>query len=137
MFFIDNDFEIIMNARVGQTILKEDLCESIMNLSENTLAVVLLDENGRTKNMKIREDGVFSSLSPARRDAMFNDAAFRQMMRKEFDKDVGKEEYTLTKRVKIIFISFPINDSLLIVVTQPFIDTYHICKKILKALSQN
>ncbi len=36
----------------------------------------------------------------ARRTVLFDDLALRQIMRREFDCDVGKEEYTLTKRIK-------------------------------------
>lgn len=108
-----------------------------MNLNENTIMVAQLDENGKINEMEVRDDSVFSSLSPLRRTAMFDDLVLCQMRRKEFDNEIGKEEYTITKRIKMILITFPIKDSFLIVATQPFIDTYHICKKILKTIEEN
>ncbi len=122
-------------AQVQPISQKTSLCESIINLSENILAAVLVDEEGRVKEMKICDDSPFSNLSPARRAVLFDDLVLRQIMRREFDIDGGKEEYTLTKRNRMILISFPINGSVLIVATQPFVETYHICKKILKTLA--
>ncbi len=124
-----------MNAQVKPVTQNTRLCESILGLSENTLAVALVDEEGKVREMKIRDESIFNKLSPARRAALFDDLTSRQIMRREFDNDIGKEEYTLTRRIRMILISFPFDGSVLIVATQPFIDTYRICKKILKALS--
>ncbi len=126
-----------MNAQVEPRLLKEGLCKTVLNLSKDALAAILVDEKGRVKEMEVCDECTFVEIKPARRAALFEDLALRQMMRREFDNEVGQEEYTLTKRIKMIVISFPISDLLLIVATQPFIDTYHICKKILKTIQKN
>lgn len=126
-----------MKTQTKSALLKFDLCQSIIDLNENTLVAALVDENGKIKEMKVRDNSLFNNLSPSRRTTMFDDLVLCHMRRKEFDDDIGKEEYTLTKRIRMNLISFPIRDSLLIVTTQPFIDTYHICKKILKTIKES
>jgi hypothetical protein len=123
-----------MAAQVEPSLLKKGICASVIQSNENMIASVLVDEKGRVKEMEISDDDIFGNLSAVRRARLFDDLVLRQIMRREFDGDCGLEEYTLTKRSKMNLISFPINDSFLIVVTQPFIDTYHTCKKILKII---
>lgn len=124
-----------MSPRLESYLVEKGLCESLAGLNENMLAVVLVDDRGRIIDIKRGGSGSFDEVSEARRTALFEDLALRHIMRNEFAEEGGKEEYTITKRHKMIIFSFPINGLLLIVITDPFIDTYHLCKKVLKKIA--
>jgi hypothetical protein len=66
------------------------------------------------------------------RQKMYMELALRVSMRMEFDYCFGKVKYSASRREKVVMISFPINNTVLLVSTEPNVDIDRTSRKIMK-----
>lgn len=69
------------------------------------------------------------------RQKMYMELALRVSMRMEFDYCLGKVRYSASRREKTVMISFPINNTVLLVSTEPNVDIDKTARKIMKLCS--
>jgi len=92
----------------------EKLCESAKKADSKIRFAGLINSRGR-----LIAGGMVSSkkaLEDEKKDEMlFMELALRVKMRREFDDDLGKVKFSMSFREKLIVMSFPIEDDVLMV----------------------
>ena len=66
---------------------------------------------------------------------LYMELVLRAKMRREFDKVLGPVKFAMSYREKVIIMSFPVNDNVLLLSTEKGIDFSAIPFKIMKMLS--
>ena len=107
---------------------------------------LLLQENeirfaGLINNMgKLVAGGFKEGVQPledqAEQQKMFMELALRVSMRMEFDYSLGPVKYSASRREKVVMMSFPINNNVLMVSIVPSIDIDKFAQKILKIIGK-
>jgi hypothetical protein len=76
--------------------------------------------------------GVLPLEDDAERQKMYMELALRVSMRMEFDYSLGKVKYSASRREKSVMMSFPINNTVLLISAEPDVDIDKTAKKIMK-----
>ena len=71
------------------------------------------------------------------RQKMYMELALRVSMRMDFDYCLGKVKYSASRREKAVMMSFPINNTVLLVSAEPDVDIDKTAKKIMKLCGLN
>lgn len=112
----------------------EKTCKRVMDLDPKIRFVGLVNEKGRLVAGGMR-DGL-RSLEDLRDDEMlYMELVLRAKMRREFDKVLGPVQFAMSYREKIIVMSFPLNDDVLLLSAEKGIDFAELPFKILKILA--
>jgi hypothetical protein len=82
------------------------------------------------------KDGVSPYEDEAERQKMFMELALRVSMRMEFDYSLGPVKYSASRREKVVMMSFPINNNVLMISADPSIDIEKFAKKSLKIIGK-
>ncbi|MCH8323570.1 MAG: hypothetical protein IH813_00445 [Thaumarchaeota archaeon] len=96
---------------------------------------------GLINNMgKLVVGGFREGISPyedeAERQKMFMELALRVSMRMEFDYSLGPVKFSASRREKVVMMSFPINNNVLMISADPSIDIEKFAKKTLKIIGK-
>ena len=96
---------------------------------------------GLINNMgKLVAGGFKEGISPyedeAERRKMFMELALRVSMRMEFDYSLGPVKYSASRREKVVMLSFPINNNVLMISAVPSIDIEKFAQKTLKIIGK-
>jgi len=84
-------------------------CQDIFNFDEKIRSARVINGRGRLIAGGMRPG--LSSLEEEKRDEMmFMELSLRARMRHEFDSEFGKVKFAMSYREKVIFISFPLPD---------------------------
>lgn len=92
----------------------ESVCQKIQKLSDKIRFAGVINDKGRlvAGGMKSGQQ----SLEDSKRDEMlFMELALRVRMRGEFNEDFGAVKFSLSYREKVIVMSFPIQNNILLV----------------------
>ncbi len=109
------------------------LCEEILELDPAIRFTAVITDKGQVLTGKKR---AIKFLVPAiEKEMLFTEVALRVRLRREFDKQLGPVNFSLSHRKKIVIISFPYNNRILFVSADTFIDLGKIPFKILEILS--
>jgi len=112
----------------------EKLCKKVMELDPKIRFAGIINERGRLFAGGMREG--FKSLEAKGDDEMlYMELVLRAKMRREFDKVLGPVKFAMSYREKVIIMSFPVNDDVLLLSTENGIDFSTIPFKIMKLLS--
>ncbi len=82
------------------------------------------------------KDGIKPLEDEAEQRKMFMELALRVSMRMEFDYSLGPVKYSASRREKAVMLSFPINNNVLLVSTEPSIEIEQFAQKILKSIGK-
>lgn len=111
----------------------DKVCKKVMDLDPKIRFAGIINEKGRLFAGGMKE-GV-KSLEETRDDEMlYMQLVLRAKMRREFDKVLGSVEFALSYREKVIIMSFPMKDHVLLLSTEKEIDISEIPFKVLKIL---
>lgn len=107
----------------------EQKCDRLLELDEIRFAGLIsnmgkLVGGGFKKGITPLEDG-------AERQKMYMELALHVSMRMEFDYCLGPVKYTASRREKAVMMSFPINNKVLLISTETWVDIEKLAKKIL------
>lgn len=72
----------------------------------------------------------------AERQKMYMELALRVSMRMEFDYSLGPVKYSASRREKVVMLSFPINNNVLMVSADVSIDIDKFANKVLKIIGK-
>ncbi len=109
------------------------ICNSILSVDPKIRFVGVINERGRLVAGGMKEN--VEPLESEKDDEMiFMELALRVKMRKEFDKQLGPVNFSMSSRERALAISVPINDDILYVVAEPDADFGTLPKKILKII---
>ncbi len=82
------------------------------------------------------KDGIKPLEDEAEQRKMFMELALRVSMRMEFDYSLGPVKYSASRREKAVMLSFPINNNVLLVSTEPSVDIDQFAQKILRSIGK-
>ncbi|MDE1765800.1 MAG: hypothetical protein KGI27_05920 [Thaumarchaeota archaeon] len=112
----------------------EKVCKKVMELDSRIRFVGLINEKGRLVGGGMRNG--LKSLEDSRDDEMlYMELVLRAKMRREFDKVLGPVQFAMSYREKVIIMSFPLEDSVMLLSAEKGISFSEIPFKVLKILS--
>lgn len=112
----------------------EKICKKVMELDPKIRFVGLINEKGRLIGGGMRSG--LKSLEEAKDDEMlYMELVLRAKMRREFDKVLGPVKFAMSYREKVIIMSFPLKDNVLLLSAEKGVDISEIPFQILKILS--
>src|SRR5574337_366734 len=113
---------------------KDELCKQVLELDSRIRFAGLINENGRLVAGGMKPG--FKSLEDSRDDEMlYMELVLRAKMRREFDKVLGPVQFAMSYREKVIIMSFPLKDSVLLISAEKGVNFSEIPFKVLKILS--
>ena len=115
----------------GQILNYQEICESIKKLDSKIRFAGVINERGRLVAGGIK-DGIEPLDSEKEDEMLFMELALRVKMRKEFDNQLGKVEFSMSLRGKALTMGFPIGDDVLYVYAKPDADFKDLPPKILE-----
>lgn len=90
------------------------MCKKILELEPRIRFAGLINSNGRLIAGGMKPG--FQSLEDARDDEMmYMELVLRAKMRREFDKVLGPVKFAMSYRDKLIIMSFPVNENILLI----------------------
>ncbi|MGC1425979.1 MAG: DUF6659 family protein [Nitrosotalea sp.] len=93
---------------------KDEMCKKILELEPRIRFAGLINSNGRLIAGGMKPG--FQSLEDARDDEMmYMELVLRAKMRREFDKVLGPVKFAMSYRDKLIIMSFPVNENILLI----------------------
>lgn len=111
----------------------ENTCQNLVNESEIRFAG-FLDMMGNLITGKFKL-GIEPLKDDLERKKMFIEAVLRIRTRQEFDENLGPVRYAAARRVKVVTITFLVDDMVLFISANPDIDIDDTAKKILTIIS--
>ncbi|MDE1727131.1 MAG: hypothetical protein KGH89_07715 [Thaumarchaeota archaeon] len=112
----------------------EKICKKVIELDSKIRFAGMINEKGRLFAGGMREG--FKSLEDSRDDEMlYMELVLRAKMRREFDKVLGPVQFAMSYREKVIIMSFPVKDNVLLLSTEKNINFSEIPFKVIKILS--
>jgi hypothetical protein len=113
---------------------KDELCKKIHELEPKIRFAGLINPNGRLVAGGMKPS--YQSLEEERDNEMlYMELVLRAKMRKEFDKAFGPVKFAMSYRDKLIVMSFPINDHVLLVSVEKDIDFSKLPFKVLDLIA--
>ena len=112
--------------------LYQQKCERLLKEDKIRFAG-LINSMGRLVAGGIK-DGVTPFEDEAERQKLFMELALRVSMRKDFDYALGPVKYSSSRREKVVVMSFPINNTVLLVSTETDVDIEKTANKIMKII---
>ncbi len=112
----------------------EKICKKVMGLDPKIRFAGMINEKGRLFAGGMREG--LRSLEDTRDDEMlYMELVLRAKMRREFDKVLGPVQFAMSYREKVIIMSFPLKDHVLLLSAEKGINFAEIPFKVLKMLT--
>jgi hypothetical protein len=111
----------------------DKLCKKVMGLDPKIRFVGLINEKGRLSAGGMKA-GIRSLEDQKDVEMLYMELVLRAKMRREFDKVLGSVEFAMSYREKVIIMSFPVNDSVLLISAEKGIDFSEIPFKIMKII---
>ena len=111
----------------------EQRCDKLLEIDEIRFACLI-------NNMgKLVAGGFKKGITPleddAERQKMYMELALRVSMRMEFDYCLGPVKYSASRREKAVMMSFPINNKVLLISAETWIDIEKLAKKIMRIIN--
>ena len=109
-------------------------CERILSLPEIRFAGII-SEMG-----KLIAGGFKTGIVPleddSERQTLYMELALRVATRREFDSSMGRVKYSAARREKVVMMSFPLKNCILMVVAEPHVNIDRLAYEIIKKLDQ-
>lgn len=95
-----------------------------------------IDSEGCLIKGKVRED-IVPFESDEDQQKIFRELAYRVSTRKNFDYSMGQVKYSASRREKLVMMSFPLNDSILLITTEPNVNIDRLAYRIIQILEKS
>jgi len=110
------------------------MCKKILELEPRIRFAGLINSNGRLIAGGMKPG--FQSLEDARDDEMmYMELVLRAKMRREFDKVLGPVKFAMSYRDKLIIMSFPVNENILLISVEKEVEFSKLPFQILEIIS--
>lgn len=120
------------NEKANEYWLFDQKCKKLLQEKEIRFAG-LINNMGRLVAGGFKEE-IKPLEDDAERQKMYMELALRVSMRKEFDYSLGTVKYSASRREKIVMMSFPINNNVLLISAEPDSDIDKTANKIMKLI---
>jgi len=107
----------------------EKKCDRLLELDEIRFAGII-NNMGRLVGGGFKK-GITPLEDDAERQKMYMELALRVSMRMEFDYCLGPVKYSASRREKAVMMSFPINNKVILISTETWVDIEKLAKKIM------
>jgi predicted regulator of Ras-like GTPase activity (Roadblock/LC7/MglB family) len=109
-------------------------CEKILSEPEIRFAGIV-SEMGRLIAGGFKK-GIVPLEDDSERQKLFMELALRVATRREFDSSMGRVKYSAARREKVVMMSFPLKNCILMVVAEPQVNIDRLAYRIIKKLDQ-
>lgn len=120
-----------MSFHIPKKLLKERL-EQILSEKEIRFAG-FVDLGGNLIESQFRE-GIIPFENDEEQRQIFRELALRISTRKKFDYSMGAVKYSASRREKLVMMSFPLKDSILLITAEPHVNIDRLAYKIIQIL---
>jgi len=120
-----------MSLDIPKKLLKERL-EQILSEKEIRFAG-FVDLKGNLIESQFRE-GIIPFESDEEQRQIFRELALRISTRKKFDFSMGAVKYSASRREKLVMMSFPLKNSILLITAEPNVNIDRLAYKIIQIL---
>jgi len=111
----------------------EQKCDRLLELDEIRF-VGLINNMGKLLSGGFKK-GVTPLEDDVERQKMYMELALRVSMRMEFDYCFGPVKYAASRREKAVMMSFPINNKVLLISAETWVDIEKLAKKIMRIIN--
>ena len=123
-----------MEDKIPNTSFKETL-EEILSEKEIRFAG-FVNIQGNLVQGKFRED-VIPFESDEEQQKIFRELAFRISTRKKFDYSMGAVKYSASRREKLVMMSFPLKEMILLITAEPNVNIDRLAYRIIQILGKD
>lgn len=123
-----------MSFDIPKKLLKERL-EQILSEKEIRFAG-FVDLKGNLIESQFRE-GIIPFESDEEQRQIFRELALRISTRKKFDYSMGAVKYSASRREKLVMMSFPLKNSILLITAEPHVNIDRLAYKIIQILGKD
>jgi hypothetical protein len=109
-------------------------CEKILSEPEIRFAGIV-SEMGRLIAGGFKK-GIIPLEDDSERQKLYMELALRVATRREFDSSMGRVKYSAARREKVVMMSFPLKNCILMVVAEPQVNIDRLAYRIIKKLDQ-
>jgi len=109
-------------------------CEKILSEPEIRFAGII-SEMGKLIAGGFKK-GIVPLEDDSERQKLFMELALRVATRREFDSSMGRVKYSAARREKVVVMSFPLKNCILMVVAEPQVNIDRLAYRIIKKLDQ-
>ncbi len=110
-----------------------EICDKVKNLDPKIRFAGVIDERGRLTAGGMKE-GIQSLESERHDEMLFMELALRVKMRREFDSQLGKVDFSMSQRDRALAMSFPIGEDTLYINAEPDADYKELPTKIIEII---
>jgi len=110
----------------------EKKCHDILDDAEVRYAA-LLDESG-TLLAGGYNNGTTPRLTEEQHKSISSELASRVAKRKKFDAELGRVKYSSSRREKVVIMSFPIHDKVIMIIAEPHVNIDRLSYRIITKL---
>lgn len=112
----------------------DKICKKVMALDPKIRFAGLINEKGRLVAGGMKEG--LKSLEDTKDDEMlYMELVLRAKMRREFDRVLGSVQFAMSYREKVVIMSFPLKDHVLLLSAEKGVNFAEIPFKVIKILS--
>ncbi|MCH7966761.1 MAG: hypothetical protein IIB02_04990 [Thaumarchaeota archaeon] len=112
----------------------QKLCEKI--LSEPEIRFVgIISEMGKLITGNFKKE-IIPLQDDSERQTLYMQLALRVATRREFDSTMGRVKYSAARREKVVMMSFPLKNCILMVIAEPNVNIDRLAYKIIQKLDQ-
>ncbi len=115
---------------ISQHAIYQKKCDLLLEQSEIRFAG-LLDSMGNLLAGGFK-DGITPLNDETQKREMCMEVALRSATRKDFDEPLGKVEFAAAKREKVVMMSFPLNQNILLISAETNVDINKTAVKVMK-----
>jgi len=123
-----------MSVDVPEKLLKHKL-DQILSEKEIRFAG-FVDLKGNLVESKFRER-IIPFESDEEQQQIFRELALRVSTRKKFDYSMGAVKYSASRREKLVMMSFPLKNSILLITAEPNVNIDRLAYKIIQSLGKD
>ena len=109
-------------------------CERILSQPEIRFAGII-SEMGKLIAGGFKK-GIVPLEDDSERQTLYMELALRVATRREFDSSMGRVKYSAARREKVVMMSFPLKNCILMVVAEPHVNIDRLAYKIIKKLDR-
>lgn len=118
---------------LNQTGVLESICKKILDLDPKVRFAGIISYKGKLLAGGERE-GVQMLVDKRNHEMLFMEVALRVRMRQEFDKQLGPVNFTVSRRGKMVIMSFPFGNEILYVSGENDLDLTKVPSEILRII---
>ncbi len=104
----------------------DTFCNDITKLDENIELVAVLNQKGRSVEIKVREEGIDRDFTPLKREMFFMQCVLQASMNRDQDDEFGRIKSSVFERERFTIFSFEFFNYVILVVSRPILYPMHL-----------